>query len=287
MSHANNAHEEWDMVIESKHSLFDLHLKDVWRYRDLLTLLVRRDFVSLYKQTILGPIWFFVQPLLTTFTFLIVFGKLAKIETGETPQPLFYLSGIVLWTYFSECLVKTSTVFKDNTSIFGKVYFPRLIVPLSIVVSNLIKLGIQSLLFVLMLLYYIIFQNFEMQVTAYLLLLPIMIVLMAMLGLSLGMIISSLTTKYRDLAFLVAFGVQLLMYATPIIYPLSKLSDKALNILKWNPMAPIVEGVRKGLFNEGYFTFGYLGYAVTVSVILLSVAVIVFNKVEKSFIDTI
>jgi lipopolysaccharide transport system permease protein len=184
-------------------------------------------------------------------------------------------------------LVKTSTVFKDNTSIFGKVYFPRLIVPLSIVVSNLIKLGIQSLLFVLMLLYYIIFQHFEMQVTAYLLLLPIMIVLMAMLGLSLGMIISSLTTKYRDLAFLVAFGVQLLMYATPIIYPLSKLSDKALNILKWNPMAPIVEGVRKGLFNEGYFTFGYLGYAVTVSVILLSVAVIVFNKVEKSFIDTI
>jgi lipopolysaccharide transport system permease protein len=287
MSHANNAHEEWDMVIESKHSLFDLHLKDVWRYRDLLTLLVRRDFVSLYKQTILGPIWFFVQPLLTTFTFLIVFGKLAKIETGETPQPLFYLSGIVLWTYFSECLVKTSTVFKDNTSIFGKVYFPRLIVPLSIVVSNLIKLGIQSLLFVLMLLHYIIFQNFEMQVTAYLLLLPIMIVLMAMLGLSLGMIISSLTTKYRDLAFLVAFGVQLLMYATPIIYPLSKLSDKALNILKWNPMAPIVEGVRKGLFNEGYFTFGYLGYAVAVSVILLSVAVIVFNKVEKSFIDTI
>jgi lipopolysaccharide transport system permease protein len=287
MSHANNAHEEWDMVIESKHSLFDLHLKDVWRYRDLLTLLVRRDFVSLYKQTILGPIWFFVQPLLTTFTFLIVFGKLAKIETGETPQPLFYLSGIVLWTYFSECLVKTSTVFKDNTSIFGKVYFPRLIVPLSIVVSNLIKLGIQSLLFVLMLLYYILFQNFEIQVTSYLLLLPIMIILMAMLGLSLGMIISSLTTKYRDLAFLVAFGVQLLMYATPIIYPLSKLSDKALNILKWNPMAPIVEGVRKGLFNEGYFTFGYLGYAVAVSVILLSVAVIVFNKVEKSFIDTI
>jgi lipopolysaccharide transport system permease protein len=287
MSHANNAHEEWDMVIESKHSLFDLHLKDVWRYRDLLTLLVRRDFVSLYKQTILGPIWFFVQPLLTTFTFLIVFGKLAKIETGETPQPLFYLSGIVLWTYFSECLVKTSTVFKDNTSIFGKVYFPRLIVPLSIVVSNLIKLGIQSLLFVLMLLYFIIFQHFEMQVTAYLLLLPVMIALMAMLGLSLGMIISSLTTKYRDLAFLVAFGVQLLMYATPIIYPLSKLSDKALNILKWNPMAPIVEGVRKGLFNEGYFTFGYLGYAVTVSVILLSLAVIVFNKVEKSFIDTI
>jgi lipopolysaccharide transport system permease protein len=287
MSQANNAHEEWDMVIESSHSLFDLHLRDVWRYRDLLTLLVRRDFVSLYKQTILGPIWFFVQPLLTTFTFLIVFGKLAKIETGETPQPLFYLSGIVLWTYFSECLVKTSTVFKDNTSIFGKVYFPRLIVPLSIVVSNLIKLGIQSLLFVLMLLYYIFFQGYHMEATPYLLLLPVMIVLMAMLGLGLGMIISSMTTKYRDLAFLVAFGVQLLMYATPIIYPLSKLSDNALNILKWNPMAPIVEGVRMGLFNEGYFSFGYLGYAVAVSFGLLSIAVIVFNKVEKSFIDTI
>jgi lipopolysaccharide transport system permease protein len=287
MSQQNLAHEEWDMVIESKHSLFDLHLRDVWRYRDLLTLLVRRDFVSLYKQTILGPIWFFIQPLLTTLTFLIVFGKLAKIETGQTPQPLFYLSGIVLWTYFSECLVKTSTVFKDNTNIFGKVYFPRLIVPLSIVVSNLIKLGVQSLLFVLMLLYYIFFQDYTVEVTPYLLLLPVMILLMAMLGLSLGMIISSLTTKYRDLAFLVAFGVQLLMYATPIIYPLSNLSDKALNILKWNPMAPIVEGVRMGLFNEGYFNFGYLGYAVAVSTVLLSFAVIVFNKVEKSFIDTI
>jgi lipopolysaccharide transport system permease protein len=287
MSQANKPHEEWDMVIESSHSLFDLHLKDVWRYRDLLGLLVRRDFVSLYKQTILGPIWFFLQPLLTTFTFLIVFGKLAKIETGVTPQPLFYLSGIVLWTYFSECLVKTSTVFKDNTSIFGKVYFPRLIVPLSIVTSNLIKLGIQSLLFVLMLLYYIIFQDYHVQVTPYLLLLPLMILLMAMLGLSLGMIISSLTTKYRDLAFLVAFGVQLLMYATPIIYPLSKLSDKALSILKWNPMAPIVEGVRMGLFNEGYFNFGYLGYAIGISVGLLSIAIVIFNKVEKSFIDTI
>jgi lipopolysaccharide transport system permease protein len=287
MSQANNAHEEWDMVIESSHSLFDLHLRDVWRYRDLLTLLVRRDFVSLYKQTILGPIWFFVQPLLTTFTFLIVFGKLAKIETGETPQPLFYLSGIVLWTYFSECLVKTSTVFKDNTNIFGKVYFPRLIVPLSIVVSNLIKLGVQSCLFILMLLYYVLFKDYQMEATPYLLLLPVMVLLMAMLGLSLGMIISSMTTKYRDLAFLVAFGVQLLMYATPIIYPLSKLSDNALNILKWNPMAPIVEGVRMGLFNEGYFSFGYLGYAVLVSSGLLAVAVIVFNKVEKSFIDTI
>ena len=267
--------------------MLDINLKEVWRYRDLLWMFIKRDFAAQYKQTILGPIWFFLQPLLTTFTFLIVFGKLAKIETGETPQPLFYLSGIVLWTYFSECLVKTSTVFKDNTSIFGKVYFPRLIVPLSIVVSNLIKLGIQSLLFVLMLLFYVFFQDYSMEATPYLLLLPLMIVLMAMLGLSLGMIISSLTTKYRDLAFLVAFGVQLLMYATPIIYPLSKLSENALNILKWNPMAPIVEGVRKGLFNEGYFSFGYLGYAVAVSVILLSVAVIVFNKVEKSFIDTI
>lgn len=287
MSELKHPHEEWDMVIESKHSLFDLHLRDVWRYRDLLTLMVRRDFVSLYKQTILGPIWFFLQPLLTMFTFIIVFGKIAKIETGETPQPLFYLSGIVLWTYFSECLVKTSTVFKDNTNIFGKVYFPRLIVPLSIVVSNLLKLGIQLLLFILLLLYYILFKDYSIEFTPYLALLPVMVILMAMLGLSLGMIISSLTTKYRDLAFLVAFGVQLLMYATPIIYPLSNLEAEALNVLKWNPMAPIIEGMRKGLFNEGYFSFGYLGYAVAVSVVLLSVAVIVFNKVEKSFIDTI
>jgi lipopolysaccharide transport system permease protein len=288
MSQHTSEEENWDLVIQPRNSLLDLRLADVWRYRDLLGILVRRDFVSQYKQTILGPIWFVLQPLMTSFAFLVIFGRIAKISTGTTiPQPLFYLSGVILWTYFAECLNKTSTVFRDNASIFGKVYFPRLIMPLSIVSSNLMRFAVQLALFVLMLVYYIVFEDYQLQITPYLLLLPLMVILMAILALSMGMIISALTTKYRDLAFLVAFGVQLLMYATPIIYPLSTLPQKAQDILKLNPMAPIVEGFRKGIFNEGYFSLGYLGYSVAVSVGLLFVAIVIFNRVEKSFIDTV
>lgn len=288
MTQTREGSEEWDMVIQPTYGWFDLKLRDVWRYRDLLMILVYRDFVAQYKQTILGPLWFFIQPIITSFTFLIIFGKIAKIETGETiPQPLFYLSGVILWGYFSECLIKTSTVFRGYSSVFGKVYFPRLIVPLSIVVSNLIRFGIQILLFLAVYLFYVFAMDYRPQLSYHLLLLPVMILLMAILGLSLGMIISAMTTKYRDLSFLVAFGVQLFMYATPIIYPLSTLSDKARGILQWNPMATVVEGMRKGLFNEGLFSWGYLAYAFGLSLLLLFVGIVIFNRVEKSFVDTV
>ncbi len=280
--------EDWDMLIQPTYGLFDLKLRDVWRYRDLLMILVYRDFVAQYKQTILGPLWFFIQPIITSFTFLIIFGEIAKISTGDTiPKPLFYLSGVILWGYFSECLTKTSTVFRGYSNVFGKVYFPRLIVPLSIVVSNLIRFGIQVLLFLAVYLFHVFALDYHPHITYHILLLPLMLLLMAILGLSLGMIISAMTTKYRDLSFLVSFGVQLFMYATPIIYPLSTLSDKARGILQWNPMATVVEGMRKGLFNEGLFSWGYLAYAFGVSIILLFIGIVVFNRVEKSFVDTV
>lgn len=288
MNQIKEESEEWDMVIQPTYGLFDLNLRDVWRYRDLLFILVYRDFVAQYKQTILGPLWFFIQPIITSFTFLIIFGKIAKISTGETiPQPLFYLSGVILWGYFAECLTKTSTVFRGYSSVFGKVYFPRLIVPLSIVVSNLIRFGIQILLFLAVYLVYVFKMDYHPNISWQLALLPLMLLMMAILGLSLGMIISAMTTKYRDLSFSVTFGVQLFMYATPIIYPLSTLSDKARNILQWNPMATVVEGMRKGLFNEGVFSWGYMAYGFGVSLLLLFIGIIMFNKVEKSFVDTV
>ncbi|MFM9984883.1 MAG: ABC transporter permease [Flavobacteriales bacterium] len=290
MSENNTDSENWDLVIEPRYSLFDLRLKEVWRYRDLLKILVFRNFVAQYKQTILGPVWFFIQPMLTTLTFMVIFGRIAAIPTGGVPQPLFYLSGIIIWTYFADCLVKTSTVFRDNANIFGKVYFPRLIMPLSIVISNLMKFFVQVILFLIMLFYYIFFvDGFELNISWYILLVPVFLLLMAIMGLSMGMIISSLTTKYRDLAFLVAFGVQLFMYATPVVYPLNseRVQSFAGNFLQWNPMAPILEGVRKGLFNTGMFEWWYFGYACTISAVLLLIAIVVFNRVERSFIDTV
>lgn len=213
----NNQQHDWS--IEPQSSLFDLKLKDTWAYRDLLWLLVRRDFVSFYKQTILGPLWFFIQPLLTTIIFTFVFGNLAGISTDGLPQPLFYMAGITAWNYFSECLTKTSTVFKDNANIFGKVYFPRLIMPLSIVMSNLVRFGVQFLLFLMVMGYYYFIAKEDFSITWAISLFPLVVILMALLGLGLGMLISAMTTKYRDLAFLVTFGVQLLMYATTVIYP--------------------------------------------------------------------
>jgi lipopolysaccharide transport system permease protein len=282
---------EWDLVIEPQSSLFNLHLKDVWRYRDLLALLVKRDFISFYKQTILGPLWFFLQPAITTIVFTFVFGNLANIETPPgLPQPLFYMTGIICWNYFSECLSKTATVFKDNANILGKVYFPRLIMPLSIVASNLVKFGVQALLWVLTLLYYILFENFIPQVTGVVWLIPVFILFMALLGLGSGMIISALTTKYRDLAFLVTFGVQLLMYATPIIYPLSVAVQKFTDFgqfIVYNPMSPVLEGIRYGLFGKGEFSWFMFGYSAIVTTVVLLAGIIIFNKVEKDFVDTV
>lgn len=281
------SHEHWDLRIRPNSPLFDLHLRDVWNYRDLLALLVRRDFVSFYKQTILGPVWFFLQPLLTTVMYVFIFGRLAGLSTDGLPQPLFYLTGIVAWNYFAECLTKTSSVFRDNANIFGKVYFPRLIMPLSIVASNLVRFAVQFLLLICMLAYYAIFEGFRIEVNAYLLLLPVMIFVMAILGLGSGMIISALTTKYRDLAFLVTFGVQLLMYATPVIYPLSTASPSVKGIIAANPMTPVLEGIRLGLLGKGDMSAASLAYALVSSLVILFSGIIVFNRVEKTFIDSV
>jgi lipopolysaccharide transport system permease protein len=281
--------EQWDLEIKPQNHLFELHLADVWRYRDLLVLLVRRDFVSFYKQTILGPLWFFIQPLFTTVIYTFIFGNLAGISTDGLPQPLFYMAGITAWGYFADCLTKTSTVFRDNANIFGKVYFPRLIMPLSIVVSNLVRFGVQMLLFLLLMgVYYLNGAHFN--ITPYILLFPFLVALMALQGLGLGMLITALTTKYRDLAFLVGFGVQLLMYATTVIYPLSTAITKYPEyswIIAFNPMTPIIEGFRLAFLGEGSFTWASLGYVCLVSFALTFIGLVIFNKVEKTFVDTV
>lgn len=281
--------DHWDLEIKPQNNLFNLHLNDVWHYRDLLGLLVRRDFVSFYKQTILGPLWFFIQPLFTTIIFTFVFGNLAQISTDGLPQPLFYMAGITAWNYFAECLTKTSTVFKDNANIFGKVYFPRLIMPLSIVVSNLVKFGVQMLLFIILVIYYLA-TGYQFGPNWYILLFPVIVVLMACLGLGLGMIISALTTKYRDLAFLVTFGVQLLMYATTVIYPLSTAISKYPKyawIIEYNPMTPLIETFRYGFLGSGSFNWQSLGYCSLATFLILLFGIVIFNKVEKTFVDTV
>ena len=285
MNHEQAA-KEWDLVIEPQSSLFELHLKDVWRYRDLLWLLVKRDFVSFYKQTILGPLWFFIQPLFTTIIFTFVFGNLAGLSTDGLPQPLFYMAGITAWNYFADCLTKTSTVFRDNAQIFGKVYFPRLIMPLSIVVSNLVRFGVQMLLFFMMLGYYA-FSGAAFHSNSFILLFPILVLLMALLGLGLGLIITALTTKYRDLAFLITFGVQLMMYATTVIYPLSAAPANYKWLVELNPMTGIIEAFRYGFLGQGVLTWQSLGYSVIVTLVSLVLGVIIFNKTEKTFVDTV
>jgi len=281
--------EEQQWTIEAKSSLFDLKLHEVWAYRDLLVLLVRRDFVSFYKQTILGPLWFFIQPLFTTIIFTFIFGNLAGISTDSLPKPLFYMAGITAWNYFADCLTKTSSVFKDNAGIFGKVYFPRLIMPLSIVVSNLVRFGVQMMLFLILMAYYY-FSGANFNISWAICLFPVIVILMALLGLGAGMIISAMTTKYRDLAFLIGFGVQLLMYATTVIYPLSEAIKKypAYSwIIEYNPMTPIIETFRYGFLGQGSFSWFSLGYATIVTIVLLLMGTVVFNKVERNFVDTV
>lgn len=281
-----NSAPEWDLIIEPQSSLFELHLKDVWRYRDLLWLLVKRDFVSFYKQTILGPLWFFIQPLFTTIIFTFIFGNLAGLSTDGLPQPLFYMAGITAWNYFADCLTKTSTVFRDNAGIFGKVYFPRLIMPLSIVVSNLVRFGVQMILFFMMVAYYY-FTGADFHMNIFVLLFPVLVLMMALLGLGLGLIITALTTKYRDLAFLISFGVQLMMYATTVIYPLSAAPAKYKWLIELNPMTGIIEAFRYGFLGEGVMTMSTLGYSVIVTIVSLVLGVVIFNKTEKTFVDTV
>lgn len=282
--------ESWDLVIKGHTSLFDIKFMDLWRYRDLLLMFVKRDFVSFYKQTILGPLWFFIQPIFTTIVFTFVFGNLAGISTDGLPKALFYLSGITAWNYFADCLTKTSTVFKDNANIFGKVYFPRLIMPLSIVVSNLVRFGVQLLLLIGAMGYYGLFRNEDFQVTYAIAFFPILVIMMALLGLGLGLIITAVTTKYKDLTFLIVFGVQLLMYATTVIYPLSearlKFEDMAW-LIELNPMTGIIEAFRFAFLGKGEFTLWSVGYSAIVTVVVLILGIIIFNKTEKNFVDTI
>lgn len=282
--------EEQQWTIESKSSLFDLKLKELWAYRDLLVLLVRRDFVSFYKQTILGPLWFFIQPVFTTIIFTFIFGNLAQISTDELPKPLFYMAGIAAWGYFADCLNKTSSTFRDNSGIFGKVYFPRLVMPLSVVVSNLVKFSVQLLLFLSFMFYYYFFTSAHFQPNWAIVLFPLVLVLMALLGLGLGMIISALTTKYRDLSFLIGFGVQLMMYATTVIYPLSTFKEKypAYSwVVEYNPVTILIETFRFGFLGKGTFNWFSLGLTAMETIIILLIGIIVFNRVEKTFIDTV
>lgn len=278
--------EQWDMVIEPHGHLFDLKLKDVWHYRDLLMLLVKRDFISFYKQTIFGPLWFFIQPIFTTIVFTFVFGNLAKLSTDGVPKPLFYLVGIICWNYFAECLNKTSTVFKDNAAIFGKVYFPRLIMPLSIVLSSLVKFAVQFALMLIVLFYFLI-KGADVHPNIYISIFPFLVVLMAAQGLGWGMIISAMTNKYRDLSFLVTFGVQLLMYATPVIYPISTAPEKYKYLIQLNPMTAIIEWTRYGFLGQGDNNVSSLLYCLGITVVILFLGILIFNKVERNFIDTV
>lgn len=280
--------QSWE--IAPKNNLLDLKLKEVWAYRDLLVLMVRRDFVSFYKQTILGPLWFFVQPIFTTIIFTFIFGNLADLDTDDLPKPLFYMAGITAWNYFAECLTKTSTVFKDNSGIFGKVYFPRLIVPLSIVASNLVRFSLQLLMFIFFMAYYYFYQGKDFQPSWAITLFPLVLVLMALLGLGAGMIISAMTTKYRDLSFLIGFGVQLLMYATAVIYPLSTAIEKYPKyswLIEYNPVTTLIETFRYGFLGKGTFSWMHLGVTSAVTVAVLLIGIVVFNKVEKNFVDTV
>ena len=285
---AANTFEHWDVEILPINGVFDINLKAIWQYRDLLWLFVKRDFSAQYKQTILGPLWHIVQPLFTTLMFALVFGKIANIPTdGISPQILFYMSGITIWNYFSACLTATSNTFVTNAGIFGKVYFPRLVLPLSVVCSNIIKFGIQfSLLLAFMLWFGVANHSFHFGISW--LLIPLLVLMMACLGLGLGIIISSLTTKYRDFTVLIGFAVQLLMYATPVAYPLSFLRSKSFGSwIAWNPLTPIVEAFRYALFGKGSFTTGELMYSGGVIVILLILGIIMFSRVEKSFMDSV
>jgi len=281
----NNTEQQWTETIESKHSLFDLNLKEVWRYKDLVYMFVKRDFVSSFKQTILGPIWFFINPIFTTVVYLVIFGNIAKLSTDGAPKILFYLAGITLWNYFSSCLNATSTVFTANAGIFGKVYFPRLAMPISIVLSNLMRFGVQMGLFLLIFLYYLV--KGEVQPNWWILATPFLILLMAMFALGVGMIFSSMTTKYRDLQMLLGFGVSLYMYATPVIYPVSALPKAIQPYAAWNPLTGIFECFKYGWLGVGEFNPTMLAISSLIILLLLAIGTITFNKVEKSFMDTV
>lgn len=281
--------KEWDIVITNRSKLLSLDLQELWRYRDLLAMYVKRDIITLYKQTILGPLWFIIQPLFTTIMFMFVFGGIAGISTDGIPQAVFYLAGLVCWNYFQDCLSKCSDTFNANQAIFGKVYFPRLVVPISIVISNIIKMAIQFALFIVVYIYYFTSGvNFNLNATIFLV--PILIVMLGCLGLGFGMIISSMTTKYRDLRFLITFGIQLWMYATPVIYPLSVMKEsypKYIWVLVANPLTAILETFKYAFTGVGIFNWLYLCYSFFLSILILLTGIVIFNRVQRNFMDVI
>jgi lipopolysaccharide transport system permease protein len=277
---------QWTTVLISRSGWFDLHLKDLWEYRDLIFLFVRRDFVSIYKQTVLGPAWFLLQPLVSTIIFTIIFGNIAHIPTDGIPQPLFYLGGIVTWNYFAGCLTRTSDTFVANAGIFGKVYFPRLAVPLSIVIINLLTFAIQFALFLAILAYFMV-KGADVHPNSWILLTPLLLLQMGALGLGLGILISSLTTKYRDLTFVTGFGVQLWMYASPIVYPMSKVPAKWQGFYALNPVVAIIETFRHAFLGTGTVNLEQLGVSAGMTVLLLICGIVTFSRVEKTFMDTV
>lgn len=278
--------EQWDLVLRPKTGWFDLHLSDLWRYRDLTMLFVWRDFVAQYKQTILGPLWHIIQPLFTTLLFTLIFGRVAKLPTDDLPPMLFYMAGITCWNYFAECLNRSSGTFINNASIFGKVYFPRLCVPVSVVISNIIKFGIQFGLFLAFMGYYWA-QGAPIHPNTLILLTPVLVLIMAALGLGVGIIVSALTIRYRDLQVLITFGVQLLMYVTPVIYPISMVSEKYRWLVLANPMSSIVETFRYAFLGAGTFDPVSLLYSAAITLVILLVGIVLFNHVERTFMDTV
>jgi len=282
----SNNKQLWTEEIKADSSLFSVNFKELWHYRDLLLMLLKRDFITFYKQTILGPLWFFVQPIMTSLIYVVLFGQVAKLSTDDLPQIPFYLAGITIWNYFADSLIKTSSVFQSNASIFGKVYFPRLIMPLSIVFSGLLKFVVQFLLFIAVVLYYTFIEK-TIHPNLWVLMTPFLILLMAGFALGLGMIFSSMTTKYKDLSFLLAFGIQLYMYATPVVYPISAMPEKYRWIVNANPLTGIFECFRYGYLGSGHFEPSSLIFTTLSVIVLLFVGIITFNKVEKGFMDSI
>ena len=279
--------KEWTMIIRPQEKLWKINLKEVWAYRDLITLFVKRNIVVQYKQTILGPLWYLIQPVLTVIMNMVVFGGIAHMSTDGIPQALFYMAGNVCWFYFSDCLNQTSSTFVANQGMFGKVYFPRMVVPISTVMSNLLRFGIQLLLFVAFWIYFFV-SGSDIHLTWAVLLVPILVVMLAGLGLGFGILISSMTTKYRDLTILFTFVVQLWMYATPIVYPMSMVTNETLHtIIMLNPMTSIIEAFKYATLGQGYFSWGALGYSFAFMSILMLWGIIIFNKVQRSFMDTV
>lgn len=279
---------DWSESISSKKNKLSLNFAEVWKYKDLVLLFVKRDFAAQFKQTILGPLWHIIQPVFTTIVFLVLFNKIAKIPTDDIPATLFYMAGITIWNYFSSCFINTSSTFITNASIFGKVYFPRLVLPISVIISNVVRFSIQFGILIVVMIYFAAFKNFHIALGWQLLLIPAICFVMAILGLSTGIIISSLTTKYRDLNVLIGFGIQLFMYITPVAYSMNYLKNsKYIFWIKLNPLSSLIEGFRYALFGKGYFEVSAFLYSICFTLVAFFIGVLMFNKVERSFMDTV